>query len=125
MLITNELWKTQNDFCYENGTRTKMLPLKDHSSKVYKNYFGCSLFDRLHLRNNKARHGIVCVNEKLSVAVTVKVTKEEFEEFKRCIELLWPGAPVSCSAMIRHLAKRGCSAVQADHQTRQHKPKKE
>lgn len=59
---------------------------------------------------------------RLSVSITVKITKEELHEAQRCIEILWPGAPVSQSAMIRHLMKRGCTAVHVDEKMRRQPP---
>lgn len=60
--------------------------------------------------------------EKLTVTVTVKLTKEELADAKRCIAMIWPDAPVSQSAMIRYLMKRGCGAVSLDTKMRRHPP---
>lgn len=47
---------------------------------------------------------------KRTVAVTVRITEEDQEQFHQCAQQIWPGAVLSESGIVLGLARLGCKA---------------
>jgi uncharacterized protein (DUF1778 family) len=48
---------------------------------------------------------------KRTVSITVKMSEEDNELFKKAAEAIWPGAPLTKSSVILGLARKGAEAV--------------
>ena len=54
---------------------------------------------------------MISVEEKKSIAATVKMSAADWELLERAAEHIWPGAPVTRSSTILALAKLGAQSV--------------